>query len=255
MKQLNILAATLILAACGQAATITAISEFAPGDDCGSPSCPVIGDRLAFDIQKLMVSVTPTTATADLYFNFGFGNSSLTPFTVGSIQLNPSDLLFTLGGTAVFAVPLQDHNGSPNGGPSGGLLQAGHLYSIGANGVVTAGQVLNTSSYEYRPTVDVWAYNDGQGSVQDLATGMVNVQGGGDGVTNAKFHVQITFTPTAQFVADSNSADFGVLFTNATCANDVLIGSAVPEPLTFIFVGTGLIALSLIRRLRLGRPE
>src|ERR1035438_2840867 len=74
----------------GQPETNCTYSHSAPYT---TPTCPVIGDPLKFDIQSISVSAVGNTVTATIDFNYG-GGSSLAPFTDGSVKLQPGDLMF-----------------------------------------------------------------------------------------------------------------------------------------------------------------
>ena len=68
--------------------------------------------------------------------------------SAGTATLNPGDLLFGLGGSIFFGIPLVNHNG----------LTAGHLYGDGVTplGTQTAQQVLNDAATIYRFNWPVW---------------------------------------------------------------------------------------------------
>jgi hypothetical protein len=250
MKLLAYVALAVASTTLAHATVITANDPFYVGDNGGDASYDVIGDRMKFDIQGASVNITPTLVTADLYLNYG-GGASLSEFNFDkTLKLDIGDLMFyNANSTApAYAVPLASHAGSPNGGPSGNTLTAGSLYSINdSSGYLTAQQVLNTNSYTYRPSVIVWARDDGNKSVTQLSTGTVTVSNYGDGVSNALYDVNVSFVPTSDFVLASTKAGFGFNFASATCGNDIASGY-IPEPMTFLYMGSGLLAIGLFRR-------
>jgi len=240
--------------------TITVNDPFANGDACPSTSCDVVAngnaDRPMFDIQKGILTVSGSTVTMQLFFDFGTNNTNLNPFSDAGLTLNVGDLFFTDNGNLAFVAPLVSHNGSSNGGPTGNTIVAGDLYSINnANGVLSAQQTLNDPTNDdliYRRSNAVYGYDNGAGSLtQILNNGVETLAGGGDGFTNSKFELTLSFNDTnaAAFAADAaNQNAFGFYFASATCANDV-IGSggvtglaATPEPMSLGLVGFGLLS-------------
>jgi hypothetical protein len=237
--------------------TVTVNDPFANGDACASTSCDVVAngdaDRPLFDIQKAILTVSGSTVTMDLYFDFGTNNTNLNQFSDAGVNLNVGDLFFTVGGNLAFVAPLVSHNGSTDGGATGNTIVAGDLYSINnANGVESAQTALNNpGGVVYRNSSPVWGYDNGAGSLtQVLSNGVETLVGGGDGVTNPKFHLTLSFNDAsaATFAADAaNQSGFGFSFASATCANDIISGTgsisnaATPEPMSLGLVGAGLI--------------
>jgi len=72
----------------------------------------------------------------------------------------------------------------------------------------------------------------------------------GNGTSPASLDIRVAFAGNlaAAYLADFKSSTFGVSFAAATCANDMLAGSNVPEPMTMSLIG--LVGLGLTRRLR-----
>lgn len=219
----------------------------------------VIGDRTMFDIQKAAVRVDESSSQIDLFYNFGPGQRSLAPWIpFYSIQLDTGDLLLSVNGAWAFGIPLVTHAGSPNGGPAGGTVQAGHVYQIDAtDGVQTAKQVLNNpGGVIYRPDQAVWLWNH-QGSLTDVATGWVTVAAFGvDGTTSPKFQVTIDFPTPPELYQAYADGTLAMTFASATCGNDVISGlivgrvddpPEVPEPNSAALLGGGLLLLVPVR--------
>ena len=215
--------------------SVTINDPFANGDSCLS-GCDVVAngdaDRPLFDIQKAVLSVSGSTVSVSLYFDYGTNNTNLNPFTDTGITLNVGDLFFTVNGQDMFVAPLASHSG----------LTAGNLYSVGTNGLLTASQVLgNPQGVTYRPTSVVW----GNSNDTQVAVGTETIVGGGDGVINPKFDVTLSFNDSsvaALAAAAANPSTFGIYFTSATCANDLIAGTGTPEPMSLGLVGLGLLS-------------
>lgn len=248
---LTITCLALLSACLTWGAPITITDPF-PGNSCSNSSCDVIGDPLKFDIQKAVLDTSADTFT--LYFNFGNGNSNINSFNIGGPTLYAGDLLFAVNGTFEYGIALQSHAGSGNSGgvSTGSTVTAGHLYQINntANGLLTSNQVMGTTGSIYRTGVDVWLHNY-NGALTDLASGSVNVVGGGNGNPNPEFVVTLSFPNLPSgFLSDFNSGNTSISFASATCANDIITGNipGVPEPATMALMGGGLLALGVIRR-------
>jgi hypothetical protein len=224
---------------------------------CNSASCDVIGEKEWFDVDKIRVSVTSSLVQIDVYLNFF--NPGLTQYTFPGtdLKLNVGDLLFEVNGQYEYGIALQSHEGSPNGGPSGGVVNAGYLYKIanGDAGVMTAAEALqHTSQYIYRYTDPVWLWNQG-GNLQEAAAGTVSIANLGTvgaGSTLGYYDkATITFTPTAEFLSDYAGPGFELDFAAADCGNDILEGyvnGTVPEPGTLAVFAVGLAGLGASRR-------
>ncbi|MCC6345210.1 MAG: PEP-CTERM sorting domain-containing protein [Bryobacterales bacterium] len=172
------------------------------------------------------------------------GDTTLSGISVGSFPtVHPGDILVASGASR-WAIPLITHNDST---PGIAGLAAGNLYSVG--GFLTSGTVLNnTHAGNYRPLEYVWGAsagavkkNTGDGSVAATLIG------------GSEINVAINFTTTdTNFLnAFSNSGAY-VQFAAATCANDIVAGTPVPEPMTLSLIGAGLLGLGLLKR---KRPE
>ena len=236
---------TLSLICLGLAATAPAATTFnSPydGQNPGSASDQdgVIGTNGQFDLQSVtFTNLSSTNFTVKIDSNYDFGDATLAPFSISGITLNVGDLLFN-DGTEMWGVALAPHAG----------FTAGDLYSV--NSFLTARTVLgNPQGATYRANDDVWMNNNGDQSIAGTGTSSsINI--GGDEVQTT-----LSFTPSAGLIAALDSGNLDVQFSSATCSNDYVSGhltgnvtSTVPEPTGFLLLGTGLIALSLIPRMR-----
>lgn len=215
----------------------------------------VIGAQSMFDIQGAGISVTPTTTSVDLLFNFGSGQNGLAPFaSFFSIRLDVGDVLFSVNGIWAYGIPIMDHAGSPNGGPAGDPVDAGHLYQIDTiAGVQSARQGLNDpGGVLYRPEQAVWLWNH-NGSLTDIAVASLLVSAlGGDGATSPKFEVLLNFPTPAGFYQAYTDGTLALAFSSATCGNDVLSGPvngaddppSNPEPASATLCALGLAFLA-----------
>ncbi len=239
---LSLIFAFLGLAAIAGATPVTFTDPFG----VGSPD--VIGALDKFDIQKVVVDVTATGVTAEIYTNFGLGSTSIAPYTDGGRTYNIGDLFFTIGGTYSYGVALYNH-GVPNGGQSGNTVYAGHLYDINdvSNGTLTALEALQADTGGRLNEIvllrnySTYLTDLGTGSVSAIATG-----------SNPEFKITVTIPKSVStaFYNDMASGNWGIHFAAATCGNDIIDGqnSGVPEPGTFVMLGGALLGLGLIRR-------
>jgi len=218
-------------------AAVAAATPVTFSDPWGVGAPDVIGLTNLFDIQRIVVDVTETGVKTDIYTNYGAG-SSIAPYFSGDRWYNIGDLFFTVGGALKYGVPLYEHAGSLNGGPSGAAVTAGTVYAItSAAGAMTADQALNGHpGWSYRPDeVVLLLYNHGTLSAQSYGT--VTVAAGFD----AAHRITVDLPGTASaFYADLAGDSWGVHFASATCGNDVLDGR-VPEPATLLLCGLGLV--------------
>jgi len=202
----------------------------------------VIGLNGQFDIQSLsFTNIAPGNVTVQIDFNYDFGDTTLSPFTVAGHQLQVGDLLFT-NGTNDWGVSLTSHGGSSS--------VPGDLYSV--DRFLTAFEVLGfpVGPLSYNPNDPVWMHSFGEFLIGAGTANTVSI--GGDEVQST-----VSFTPDASFDSALIGGNMLVSFASATCANDFLSGTigagslgTVPEPSGFLLLGSGLLAVSFIRRLR-----
>jgi hypothetical protein len=244
----GLLAAALLTITAGsvQAGVLT-LSDAYGGQNPGSAmnNGDVIGLLKQFDIDNISFNMLPGGAVQiNVRMNYGQngGDTTLSGINVGSFPtVYPGDILVTSGSNR-WAIPLVTHNDSTAG--IAGLV-AGNLYSV--TGFLTSGTVLNnTNAGTYRPAEVVWGesagaikQNTGNGSV------VATLLGG------SEINVAINFTTSdTNFLnAFSGSGSF-VRFAAATCANDVVAGDPVPEPMSLSLIGAGLLGLGLLKRKR-----
>jgi hypothetical protein len=216
--------------------------------------CDVIGNEANYDIQKVSLTITGTTATVQLYFNSGAATagSPLGSFTDAGDTLIVGDLFFynpntpydpstpaLAGSTAAdltYAVPLDTVSRSG--------LSAGALYSVStseeADSAVGPGHPVTSGSY-YRQDETVLMTG---GTKVSNGTG-VTVANFGNGTTSAAYVVTVSFQTTSAFLTsvENSGGQIGILFSSADCANDVIQGvvnTTVPEPQSMVLIAGGL---------------
>ena len=198
-------------------------------------SCDVIGNEATYDIQSLSASFNGNTTDIRILLNYGnpnlnYAGGSLNQFTDENLALGIGDLLFfnptNWDGTAKnqpayqYGVPLANR----------GSFVAGDVYQVG-NGISTetADQAIHNTGYYYRRNQVVWL----TGTPSPAGTGgTVVVKDYGDGITAAKYEVDLTFTDPAGFLQNlRSSGQIGISFASADCANDIVMGTvSAPEP-------------------------
>lgn len=233
------------------AVTVNYIDPFgSAASTCASRNCDVIGNKLWYDLDRVSMTADSGGGPVSLFaaLNFGPNSNALTPFRDAGVQLDASDVLFAVNGVVRWGLALTSHAGSPNGGPSGQNLAAGHFYSVNSpSGMLTAFDVLQLGAEAaiYRPDQYVWLRDDGRGSVTDIGAGRVTVAANGDGLTQGKVGVSASFQAPGDFIQFWAAGQVQVIFSSATCGND--IGNwnagqpeATPEPATLALTTAGM---------------
>lgn len=244
MLKRNLLPILLFCFAGGLTSATAATTFYSPylGQNPGTAvdQLGVVGLNGQFDIQSVAFSnISPSNITVQIDFNYNFGDTTLAPFSVYGITLNPGDLLLT-SGTQMWGVALSGHPG----------FTAGDLYSV--DGFLTARQVLGNPNASYNPNDYVWLNNDGAQAL--LTAGSVSSVGiGGD-----EIQTTLSFTPSAGLYSQFAAGDVSFQFGAATCANDYITGtinpaSSVPEPASVLLLMSGLAGLGLLSRVTRAR--
>jgi hypothetical protein len=234
-----------MLLCCGLAVTAPAATVFNSPYDGQNPGNAsdqdgVIGANGQFDLQSVaFTNLSTTNFTVQIDFNYDYGDTTLSPFKIDGITLSAGDLLFS-SGNQNWGVALDSHTG----------FTQGDLYSV--TSFSTAKTVLgNPQGASYRPNDDVWMDENGGQILAGLGTSTTKSIGGDEVQTT------LSFTPSAGLISALESGNLTFQFSSATCSNDYITGkltadviSTVPEPTGFVLLGSGLIALSVIPRLR-----
>ncbi len=205
----------------------------------------VVGQLRRFDIEKVTINGDGGSVFISVFMNYGQngGDTSLGGISIGSFPtLNPGDIMIRSGADK-YSIPLVSHTNSAVG--AGGLT-GGDLYRV--NAFRTAAQVLGSPSGSYRPEAAVWGQATGAVKLGDgtVSTSLV-------GGSEIRVDMSVT-TSNLAFIQALSSGNFDLLFASATCGNDIVIGTAVPndgnvpEPMTMAMIGSGLVALGISRR-------
>ena len=220
-----------------------------PGDTAfGGYDADVLGLLKDFDIDYVQFT-TIGAQQVEALIHVNYAGGLVNPITedwnywIAGSRLTTGDLLFDVGDTYRWGVALTSHDS----------LIAGTLYQIANNEVLTSDQALGTTSgiREGQPVL----IGAGATAVPDslIAGGLFALR---DGDSSA-WNITVTFRPgeNSLFLTDLATTGLSVHYASATCANDFLHGymqyGEVPEPISMVLMGGGLLALGLFgRRLR-----
>ena len=252
MKQISRVAVLLVVSAIASFASPIMIAF------SGNPS--TIGDPLMYQVfGAQLTSPDGVNFTLKIQTNYPTAISNGATSIPGAIYGDGSgpffigDFLISWNGND-YGVVLHDHDG----------YSAGSLYkaSLGGPSFFTSGDIMESwPSPPQHPPAGPPGRSPNPSFPTELASGGSLLGGGslvvntlGDGVSQGKYEITVTFTAPAGFV---DGGDLVAYFTSWACANGVLGGGGtpVPEPTSMLLVGSALIGLSFILKRRSSRQQ
>lgn len=155
--------------------------------------------------------------------------------SVASWDTLPADIFITetVGGESyLWAVPLVEHDGFTPGG----------FYAVD-DYYVSDDLVPSSGNYIYNENVPVWTSEKGNNyGWSQFGGGSVDWQDSSSDLYDYEINV------TTGVWQNYSNADFDIVWGTATCANDVVTGTTVPEPATMTLFGVGLLVSGILLR-------
>jgi len=205
---------------------VTFTDPYGGQNNPGSSNGDVIGDLGRFDVESLtFTQLSAAGVSAEIRFNYNFGDATLTPFVLYSSALEVGDLLFSVGGAYRYGVALVAHDG----------LVAGKLYAI--VGTQSSDDYFAGSGLTYGQHTPVRMNPAGAVVIGEGTVATQNIGG-------YELLSTVNFAPGGSFLTDLEWSGLGAEFASAVCANDIVQGDIapvpMPEPSTWLLFATGL---------------
>ena len=205
----------------------------------------VVGTFSAFNIDKAVVSVTPSLLTIDIYTNFDPTRRNTGDWTTGTdLDIDHGDLFLSTDGWNPFGTGPYSSDDSSNGEDWELALvmddHEGEVGDSGTAGLYAVGGILETDYPQH--------FREGQETQVDVQESKYIGAGRWQYLANDPYAIlryTIAWTTVAPLM---DGYELGIHWT-MTCGNDVIEGgAAVPEPGTMALLGMGLLGAVPLRR-------